>query len=296
MRYFATIAEELSFSKAALRLHIAQPALSQQIRQLEDELGVVLFHRNKRNVALSPAGDVYLRHVREILRATEVATMQARRAERGELGTLVIGFFEHMSYTLLPPIIQEYRALFPDVDVRVKWFPVVEQISALQRGEVDISFFRPVAEPTGMRCYPLLAEPFVLAMPRQHRLARYKEVELAHCASESFIMYNQQLAPDFHRAIHYMCANAGFTPQVALEVAQVYTCLGLVTAGVGIAFMPRSVDRLHLNDAIYRPLRGDNPLVEVSLAWKESTPSPLREAFVEVASSVVARLGAARDR
>jgi DNA-binding transcriptional LysR family regulator len=290
MRYFAAVAEQLSFSKAAAQLSIAQPALSQQIRQLEDQLGVVLFHRNKRHVALSAAGEVYLRHVQEIMRATEVAAMQARRAERGELGSLVVGFFEHMSYTLLPPIIREYRALFPDVDLRVKWFPVVEQIAALQRGEVDVSFFRPVAEPEGVTCHPLLVEPFVLAMPKQHRLAKQKAISLEHCSSDNFIMYNQQLAPDFHRAIHHMCATAGFTPNVALEVAQVYTCLGLVTSGIGIAFVPRSLEQLHHVDAVYRPLRGDNPPVEVSLAWREKAQSPLRQAFVKVANDVVTRL------
>ncbi len=290
MRYFATIAEELSFSKAAERLHIAQPALSQQIKQLEDELGVVLFHRDKRNVALSAAGEVYLYHVREILRATEVATMQARRAERGELGSLVIGFFEHMSYTLLPPIIREYQVLFPDVDLQVKWFPVVDQIAALQRGEVDISFLRPVSGPTGMTCHPLLVEPFVLAMPSRHRLARQKEITLADCASERFIMYSQYVAPDFHRAINYMFATAGFTPKVALEVAQVYTCLGLVTSGIGLAFVPRSVTQLHFGSATYRPLSGDNPPVEVSLTWRENAPSPLRQTFVDVASDVVKKL------
>lgn len=290
MRYFIAIAEELSFSRAAERLRIAQPALSQQIKQLEAELGVTLLERDKRHVSLSTAGEVYLRYAQDILRATEIAATQTRRAARGEVGSLVIGFFEHMSYTLLPPIVREFRTRFPDVDLRVKWFPVIDQISALHRGEIDISFFRPVTDTVGVNSCELLVEPFVLALPKQHRLAKFKTVPLDACEQENFIMYNQQLAPDFHRAISYMCANAGFIPKVALEVAQVYTCLGLVTSGIGLAFVPRSVEQLHLADAVYRPIRGENPPVEVSLAWRENTSSPLRQAFVEVATDVVASL------
>jgi len=290
MRYFSVVAEELSFSRAAERLHIAQPALSQQIRQLEEELGVTLLHRSKRHVSLSSAGEVYLHHVRDILKATDVATMQARRAERGEVGGLVIGFFEHMSYTLLPPIIREYRTRYPDVDVRVKWIPVVEQVAALQRGEIDIAFLRPVSAMDGIDQAPLLVEPFILAIPAHHRLAARKNVDLEKCADENFVMYNPQLAPDFDLAIHMMCASAGFTPKVALEVAQVYTCLGLVSSGIGLAFVPWSVHRIHLEHVVYRPLAGKNPPVEVSLAWRESNQSPLRKTFVEMAQDVVSRM------
>jgi DNA-binding transcriptional LysR family regulator len=291
LRYFIAVAEELSFTRAADRLHIAQPPLSQQIRQLEEELGVTLLHRTKRHVALSAAGQVFLEHAKQILRATEVASVQARRAQRGEIGRLAVGFFEHMSYTLLPPIFRAYRERFPDVEVDVRWFPVIGQADALRRSDVDISFMRPVADFEDITTEALVTEPFVIAVPASHPFAAEDSLSLTDCAAERFVMYTPHLAPDFHDMILRMCATAGFAPRVALEVGQVYTCLGLVSSGIGLAFVPSSVQRIHLDRVVYKPLRNRSLPVDVMLGWRRSNTSPLIRAFVETAKDVIAASG-----
>ena len=146
LRYFIAVAEELHFTRAARRLHIAQPPMSRQIRELEEELGVTLFNRTRRQVELTDAGQVFLIKARQVLRAAESAVLETQRAERGETGKLAVGFFEQTAYTLLPPILRAFNQRFPEVDVQLRWFPVIDQVEALEQGEVDIAFVRPVAD------------------------------------------------------------------------------------------------------------------------------------------------------
>lgn len=286
LRYFIAVAEGLSFSRAAERLHIAQPPLSQQIRQLEEAIGVTLLHRTKRHVELSEAGEIFLEHARQILRSTEIAALEAQRAQRGEIGRLAVGFFEHMSYTLLPPIFRAFRERYPKVEIDLRWFPVIGQVDALQSGQVDISFMRPVSNSEGITSEVILREPFVLAVPAGHPLASRESISIKECCDERLVMYAPHLAPDFHEMITHMCAAAGFLPNIALEVGQVYTALGLVSAGVGLAFVPSSVQSVHFDHVAYKPVTGRMPKIEVSLGWKQRHPSPLLLAFVEIAKSI----------
>jgi DNA-binding transcriptional LysR family regulator len=286
LRYFIAVAESLSFTRAAEKLHIAQPPLSQQIRQLEEAIGVTLLHRTKRHVELSEAGAVFLQHARQIIGATQNAAVEAQRAQRGEIGRLAVGFFEHMSYTLLPPIFREFRERYPKVELDLRWFPVIGQADALHSGQVDISFMRPVFDADGITSEVILREPFMLAVPDRHRLAKEESVSIKTLADERFIMYAPRLAPDFHEMITSMCVAAGFLPAVALEVGQVYTALGLVGAGAGIAFVPSSVQSVHFDHVVYKTITGRTPKIEVSLGWKQRNPSPLLLAFVEIAKGL----------
>lgn len=287
LRYFIAVAEELHFTRAARRLHIAQPPMSRQIRELEEELGVTLFNRTRRQVELTEAGQVFLVKARQVLRAAESAVLETQRAERGETGKLAVGFFEQTAYTLLPPILRAFHQRFPEVDVQLRWFPVIGQVEALEQGEVDIAFVRPVADLSALSKRLLLTEAFVVAVPASHRFATRDAVSIDECADERIINYTQHLAPDYHAAIMRACALAGFVPQRPLDVGQVYTALGLVSAGVGIAFAPASVQRVRFDGLLYKPLRGQ-PLESVTyLAWLQPAPSILLKAFVEIAMQVM---------
>lgn len=258
--------------------------------QLENELGLKLLHRTKRRVELSDAGKTFLAHAKQIIHTTETAAVEAKRAERGEIGRLAVGFFEHMSYTLLPPTYRAYRERFPSVVVELRWFPVVGQADALRRGDVDIAFLRPVSAQEDIAQHVLVKEPLVLAVPAMHPLATRESLSVKQCAGEPFILYARHMAPDLHSMITRMFAAADVTPNVALEVGQVYTCLGLVSSGAGLAFVPSSVQRIRLDHVVYRPIRGRTPEIETMLGWKQSNPSPLLTAFVETARSVVRSL------
>jgi DNA-binding transcriptional LysR family regulator len=287
LRYFIAVAEELSFTKAAERLHKAQPPVSQQIRQLEEEMGVTLLLRTRRHVELTEAGRVFLDQARQILRSTNSAVVQAQRAQRGEIGRITVGFFEHMSYTLLPPILRAYRERFPAVEVQLRWFPVISQAEALRRGDLDIAFLRAVPDMNDVTWETILEEPFVLAVPSSHTLAGAESVSLKSCAQEQFIMYTEALAPDFRATHMRMCASAGFVPKVASEVGQVYTLLGLVSSGAGIGFVPASVQKVHFDPVEYKPIQGKIVTYEVLLGWSQRNPTPLMKAFLETAKSVL---------
>jgi DNA-binding transcriptional LysR family regulator len=287
LRYFVVVAEELNFTRAARRLHIAQPPLSRQIRELEDQLGVTLINRTLRQIELTDAGQVFLVKAKQVLRAAESAVVETQRAQRGETGTLAVGFFEQAAYTLLPPILRAFNERFPEVDVQLRWFPVVSQIEALMQGEIDIAFLRPVVDLSGVRRTLLLEEPFLVAVSASHPFARKRIVSLEECASERIINYTQSLAPDYHAAIIRACAVAGFIPNRPIEVGQVYTALGLVSAGVGIAFAPSSVQRVQFGGIVYKPLKGTPLISEVYQAWLQPNPSAVLHAFLEVSQRVM---------
>jgi len=172
LRYFIAVAEELHFTKAAQRLHIAQPPLSRQIRELEEEMGVTLINRAARQIELTDAGQVFLERARQVLRAADAAVLETQRAQRGETGKLAVGFFEQAAYTLLPPTLHAFHERFPEVDVQLRWFPVVGQLTALMQGEIDIAFVLPVVDLAGVSKALLLKEPFVIAVPGSHPFAQ----------------------------------------------------------------------------------------------------------------------------
>ncbi|CAN5149173.1 LysR substrate-binding domain-containing protein [soil metagenome] len=292
LRYFVAVAEELHFHRAAERLHIAQPPLSQQIKQLEAELGTMLLRRTSRRVELTDAGHVFLGWARRMLRDADLAVESARRTARGELGWLTVGFVDSASYGLLPHILRAYRARAPGVQLELRELTTEHQLSALS-DELDVGLVRELNDLPGLVLTPLLVEPLVAALPPGHRLSERSRIPLAELAAEGFVLFPRPRVPYVYDHIVSLCRSAGFSPRLAQEALQYPTMLGLVAAGFGVALVPSSVGAFLRAKVAFVPLRERTATSELSLAYHESQESPALKTFVDVARAVAGAPAAA---
>ncbi|MBW4422624.1 MAG: LysR family transcriptional regulator [Myxacorys californica WJT36-NPBG1] len=283
LHYFIAVAEELHFSRAAERLGISQPPLSQQIRSLEDELGVKLFERTKRHVQLTEAGKVFLERSYLVLAQLEQAIEVTQRIGRGEVGRLAIGFVDSATYTLLPDILRVFREQFPAIELRLHELTTAQQIHALHQNQIDVGVVRSAITEPGLSTKCVLQESLVLALPQTHLLSAQVKVSVSTLADESFILFPAKLGPVFYEQIIQICQQAGFRPKVAQEAVQMQTIIGLVAAGLGIAFVPASLQNFHRSGVIYRPLQEQTPQTGLYLAWRQHDSSPVIRAFLGLA-------------
>lgn len=287
LRYFVAVAEELHFRRAAERLHISQPPLSQQIRALEAELGVQLLNRNRRRVELTPAGQVLLVEARTVLAATDRAVAQVRRVARGEAGEVSIGFVGSAMYGRLPEALREFRRVRPDVELSLRELPTAAQLQALAAGRIDVGICRPAHTEAGLSMEIVHREPVLAALPRDHPLARRRTVALAELSREAFVLLARREAPGLHATLTAAMAAVGEPSHPVQEVAEIRTVLGLVSAGIGVSLVPASVAARERGGVVYRPLRGEAPTVELSLACRDSGGSPAQVAFLQTAREVL---------
>ncbi len=291
LRYFVMVAEELHFGRAAARLFIAQPPLSQQIQQLERELGVALFARTSRRVQLTPAGTAFLAEARQILVHLGAAADGARRAARGETGWLGIGFAASATYDLLPAVLHDFRAAFPDVALSLQELNAAEQASALREKVIHVGFARPYAPEPDAVVHAVQREPFLAALPDTHLLTQSEFLRLGELANEPFISFPELPMPSYAEAVRRACEGAGFTPRVVQEVREMQTALSLVAAGFGVALLPSSVRHLHRDGVAYRPLEEPAPRTELAVVSRLDDPSPALQNFLTIVQRQIARRG-----
>lgn len=289
LHQFVAVAEELHFSRAAARLGIAQPALSQQIRRLEADLGVSLLSRTKRRVELTEAGRVFLEEARRGLVQLDRAAEAARRAARGEVGRLALGFVGPATYSVLPPIVRAFHARFPDVELDLAEMNSHHQVVALRDGGLHLGFLRPPIVGEGLTVEPILSEAVVVALPRGHRLAGEARVELACLADERLLLFRRDLEPTLFDAYMRLCADVGVTPKLLQGPNPLHLIVGLVAAGLGFAILPASVRNLRRPDIVYRPLHPQPPRVVLAAAWRSDGPAPVLRTFLTVVREVTGR-------
>ncbi len=283
LRYFVAVAEERHFGRAAERLHIAQPPLSQQIRRLETELGTTLLHRTTRRVELAPAGEVLLARAREILAAVDAAAEDTRRAGRGEFGRLAIGFTGSATYELLPTLAAALRAALPGVELELRGELLTPaQVSGLLDGTLDLGLLRPPVRERSLELEILRREPLVAVLPATHRLAASAVVPLEQLEEEPFVTYPSHFRSVLHDAVEDTCAAHGFRPRVALEVSETATLVSFVAAGLGVSLVPDSVRHMNVEGAVYRPLARAAAEVELAVAWRRDDEAPVLERALEV--------------
>ncbi len=286
LRYFTTLAEELHFGRAAARLGIAQPPLSQQIRRLEELLQTRLLERTSRRVQLTDAGRAFLGEARRVLAGVASAVAAAHRAGRGELGELKVAFAATVMFLALPAMIREFRRRFPAVQLDLREMPTGPQLQALKAGDIDIGFVRqPRADPE-LTIVTVMEEPLRIAINRSHPLARKPGLRVRDLAEEPFVTFPRELAPGLHAQVIGICRDAGFTPRVVQESRELYTSVSLVEAGVGVSILPASVERLGWANVRYRPIDSARATTRVAAAWRADRVRPVIEAFMGVVKTV----------
>lgn len=253
LRYFTAVAEELHFGRAAERLHMAQPPLSQQIRRLEADLGVELLRRNTRRVELTPAGATYLERVHSLLEAYDAAGDEARRVAAGLAGRLVVGYVGSATYSLLPSLARALGKELAGVESVFQGELLVPDLAeGLVAGEIDLALLRPPVRLPGVTVRTLRRDPFVVALPVDHPLARRRRVRMIDLRTEDLISYNHRSV--MHGVLTGLAEDAGFAPRIRHEVAETSALLTFVAAGLGIAVAPAPVSALAVEGATYRPL------------------------------------------
>ncbi|MBJ9682723.1 MULTISPECIES: LysR substrate-binding domain-containing protein [Burkholderia] len=285
-RYFVTVADERHFGRAAERLSITQPPLSQAIRALEDALGVALFARTKRSVALTAVGAALLPDVRRLLAAADALPPLARRLARGEAGSLALAFVSTADYGLLPSLLRAFGARYPQVRLQLAEATSDVQVDELVAGRIDAGLVIPPVPPrhaAGLSYLPVVREPLVVAMPAGASDApEDTPVHLAEIAALPLVIFPRRLAPGFYDIITGCYGAAGAIPRIGQEAIQMQTIVSLVSAGMGVALVPQSLRNLRRTGVVYRPLAGDAPVVETGLVWRTGDVSPVLAAFIEV--------------
>jgi len=291
LRYFVTVAEELHFGRAAEKLHISQPPLSIQIRSLEEELGVTLLRRTQRHVSLTQAGYAFLQEARQIMARLEQAVLMTRRASRGEIGELAIGFISVADYNVLPVILRQFRQRFPRVNLTLRESTTDAQIRDLLGGRIDVGFMLPPIDEPALKSVCILREPLVAALPELHPLARRAgKLPLASLKDAPFILFPRPMAPGLYDDVVSFCRAAGFSPRVEQEAIQMQTIVSLVSAELGVALIPASMTNLRRTGVAYKVLRETSPRTEIHLGWRRGDELPVLRVFVDMA------LRAARSR
>ena len=291
-RQFLAVAEELHFGRAAARLHMTQPPVTQAIAQLEKALGVLLFDRNRRRVALTPAGEALLPEVRELLARASALPGRAKAAAAGELGRVRLAFVSTIGFERLPTWVRDFRASSPQVALELVEATGDVQLEAFARGEIDagLMLHSPGFAPPALKRMPVASEPLVLALPAAHALARAASPDLAAVLAEPLVIFPRRIVPSLHDAIFGLYHAAGLVPRVAQEAIQMQTIVNLVWGGLGVAWVPESVTQFRRDGVVYRRAGEfaagrrqksvQLPACETSLVWPVEGEQPALQRFV----------------
>ena len=274
LRYFSAVAEELSISRAAQRLHMSQPPLSQQIQQLEDRLGVVLLLRKKRGIELTAAGAALAAEAKLVIARLEQAVDTVQQIGRGELGEIRIGVISSAMWGEFPDLLRRFHAGFPGVNWSVTELAPAVQVQSLLERRIDIGFFRSAAQaPEGCRSVRVAPEEYGAVVNARHLLARRTAVELTALANERFVMLDTPAAADT-LYLAGCCVAAGFTPQVTRTAIEPQTLIALVSAGIGVTLLPWSLSRIQWPDVKFLRIKAPTPTADLYAVFREEEKSP----------------------
>lgn len=281
LRYFLMLAETLHFGRAASRLGIAQPPLSRQIRDLEDQVGAALFYRSARGVSLTEAGVAFAQRAAQIVGAADEAIFEAREAGQGRTGRIVIGFVHSLAYSLLPSVLPGFRRKHPGIAVSLREVTVADKESALLSGSIDSGIYRPPVRHPEIATLPVFEEGFVLALPSSHRLARKRRVPVRSLRDEPLILF-RALRGDvgLHGTIAAFLRAHDVPVKACEEVGTIHAGMGLVLAGVGVCIIPETSRMVHIDGVVTRPFIEPTTRVSSTICWRHQETSHSVEAWV----------------
>jgi DNA-binding transcriptional LysR family regulator len=282
LRYVVAVAESLSFREASRKLHVSQPSLSVQVKQLEDEVGVQLFHRSKRHVEITRGGEVFLITAREVLSMLERGSSTARQAQQGEAGTIRIGFVPTASFAILPRLLHEIKRQLPLVELELKEWPEATQIRELQLGTLDIGIAHLEELSDKLESMLLLRERLVLALSIHHKAAGKKAVTFDDLRDDLLLIPRKHLFPALHQIIVSTFVAGGVMPNRTQPIEHVQTAIALAAAGAGFAFVPESADKFWHRGVIFRPLDAVVPKLETVALWSRGNADPLVRRVLEI--------------
>jgi DNA-binding transcriptional LysR family regulator len=285
LRYFVAVAEELHFGRAAKRLHLAQPPLSQQIRKLEEIVGFPLFTRTSRAVQLTTTGELFLARAKRTLRLVEEDLEEARGIGRGESGTLRVGFISSCMLTRIPGLLREYHRTHPRVQLQLHEAYTARVVDQLLRHEVDAGILRDGGPREGLAVRTIAAERFLAVVPRQHPLAGRTSIDPKALRHDRFVMFPKEAGDLAYSRTLAVFAEAGFEPRVVQEGPQWLTILRLVAAGLGVTIAPECVRQIASPDVVCLELKGTKARSEVEIAWRHGEERPLVHAFASACLS-----------
>ena len=283
LRYFVAVADELHFGRAAQRLHMAQPPLSQQIRKLEETIGHRLFIRTSRNVKLTAAGEELLKRAQQTLRKVAEDVQSTRRVGRGEIGTLSVGFIPSVMLTVFPKLLSTYRRQFPEVELRLGEFYTSALLHALRDGTADIGFTRDAGMEKGLHTEVLLPEPYIAVVPVGHPLAHRASLHISDLRAEPFVLFSPSVGQSAWDKVERLCYQGGFRPRVVQEAPHWLSILRLVGAGLGVTIAPACVEGIADRAVNCLRLRDAKVFSHLELAYREETLSELEMTFLALA-------------
>lgn len=286
LKYFAVLAEELNFNRAAARLHISQPPLTRQIQQIEGELGVQLFLRLPKGLALTPAGVTLLDDARRILGLLDAAKDRAGKAGRGEIGRLDVGIFGSAIFNHIPRLLLQFRNLHPNVQISLFEQTKAEQLQALRERRLTIGFNRHVSAEPDIMVETVYLEPLLVALHSAHPLAQKKAITIRQLNAEPLILYPNNTRAGFADHVMTLFRDEGLQPRVVQEVKDVVTAVALVSSGFGLCITPEAANSLRLPGVVYRPLQGKPvPTIDLVCLYRRDDSSPILAAFLDLVRS-----------
>ncbi len=280
---FLAVAEERNFGRAAARLGMSQPPLTEQIQVLEQALKVKLFERSRRGAQLTAAGAAILPAVRKFSAQMESLELAVREAVAGHGTLLTIGAITSAMLDPLPQLVAKLRAAYPDITVSVKEIDSMEAVEALESGDPDLAFARLEGDlGPNVKTSALAVDVLAVAMPSGHRLATKPRIRMADLADEGFVMFPRKVSPTYYDSLVSSCRSHGFTPRVLHEARSVASQIALVGCGQGIALVPSRLKKLAADAVVFRPLKERIGVVPTALAWNSARANPAVDAAVAI--------------